>query len=94
MWPTFDDFWEAYDKKRDRTPAEKKWGSLSQKEKEAIMSHIPKYKIAQPDKQYRKDPETFLNRRAWENEIIESNGGVSKDAKRTETFAGFGHRGY
>ena len=35
------------------------------------MEHIPKYKQAQPDKKFRKNPETFLNNKSWNDEIIE-----------------------
>lgn len=74
VWPTFDDFWDLYEKKVDRKVCEPKWDKLKQPEKEAIMGHVPMYKLSQPDKQFRKDPETYLNRRSWENEIIVPNG--------------------
>ncbi len=34
------------------------------------MLYIPKYKAAQPNKQYRKNPETFLNNKSWNDELI------------------------
>jgi hypothetical protein len=34
------------------------------------MAYIPRYKLHQPDKQYRKNPATFLYQRSWEDEII------------------------
>ena len=67
---SFDKFWDLYDKKVDRSKCEPKWEKLKDSDREKIMSHIPKYKISQPDKQYRKNPETYLNRNSWENEII------------------------
>lgn len=70
--PTFDDFWDLYDKKVDRPKCEKRWNNLTGKDRQAIMIALPAYKIATPDKQYRKDPATYLNARAWENEIIQS----------------------
>lgn len=66
----FEEFWNAYDKKTGRPKSEKKWNALSLKDQEAIMEHIPKYKIAQPNKTYRKNPETFFNNRSWEDELI------------------------
>lgn len=66
----FSDFWDLYDKKVGRPKSERKWARLSVAEKEAIMEFIPRYKANQPDKQYRKNPETFLNNRAWEDELI------------------------
>lgn len=67
---SFDTFWSLYDKKVDRSACEKKWNKLSERDRKAAIDYIPKYKEAQPNKQYRKNPETYLNRRAWENEII------------------------
>lgn len=68
---SFVDFWDLYDKKVDRPKCEKRWNNLTGKDRQAIMIAIPAYKIATPDKQYRKDPATYLNARAWENEIIQ-----------------------
>jgi len=45
-------------------------GKLSQADKLKIKEYIPKYKKAQPDKKYRKNPETFLNNKSWHDEII------------------------
>lgn len=66
----FDLFWNLYDKKTGRPKSEKKWNALSLKDQEAILEYIPKYKIAQPNKTYRKNPETFFNNRSWEDELI------------------------
>jgi len=67
----FPDFWIAYDKKvGDKSKLEKKWNALKDSEREAIMAHIPKYKQSKPDKQFRKDPATYLNNKSWNDEII------------------------
>jgi hypothetical protein len=69
----FDVFWELYDKKKgERSKLISKWSKLSDQERELIMDYIPKYKIAQPDKKFRKDPQTFLNNKSWLDEIIPS----------------------
>ena len=71
IYPTFEHFWNEYDKKvGDKDKLIKKFNRLSQKDKEAIMEYLPKYKLAQPNKQYRKNPETFLNNKSWNDEII------------------------
>lgn len=68
---SFDDFWELYDKKvGNQELLIKKWLKLSDVERELAMSYIPKYKLSQPDKKYRKNPETFLNQKAWNDELI------------------------
>jgi hypothetical protein len=73
---SFDDFWNLYDKKvGDKQKLIKKWEDLKDKERELIMAHIPKYKISQPDKKYRKDPQTYLNNKSWNDEIILPNNG-------------------
>lgn len=74
VWPSFDDFWNEYDKKRSRNKAVKLWDKISQKEKEAIMEYLPGYKSATPEIQFRKDPDTFLRNRSWEDELINANG--------------------
>lgn len=65
-------FWNDYDKKVDKPKCEMKFKKLSIADREAIKEFIPKYKESQPDKQYRKNPITFLNNRSWENEIIQN----------------------
>ena len=67
---SFDEFWDLYDKKQDRPKCERLWSKLKDQERLDIMAYIPKYKQAQPDKQYRKNPQTFLNNRSWENELV------------------------
>ncbi|MEG2341440.1 MAG: hypothetical protein RSB69_11915 [Odoribacter sp.] len=69
----FDVFWELYEKKRNREKCLKLWKNLSEKERTEIIDYIPKYKKAQPDKQFRKDPVTFLNQKSWHDELIFSN---------------------
>lgn len=66
----FDMFWALYDKKRGKDKAQKLWSKLSKKDKQDALAYIPLYKQAQPDKQYRKDPETFLRNKSWKDELI------------------------
>ena len=69
LWPTFDDFWQLYDYKKGKKAAEKKWSKLKQKDKEAIMEHVPVYVQSTPDVQYRKHPATYLNQEAWHDVV-------------------------
>lgn len=67
----FDEFWNDYDKKvGDPKVVKKKWDKISKTDREKIKSYIPEYKKSQPDKQFRKNPSTFLNQKAWNDEII------------------------
>ena len=67
----FDAFWNNYDKKVGREKCEKLWKKLSQREKVECLAYIPLYVQAQPDKQYRKNPETFLRNKSWHDELIQ-----------------------
>lgn len=70
-WPTFDDFWKAYDKKRgDISKLEKKWYSISKTERKKIMAYVPAYIKDTPEKKFRKDPSTFLNQKSWNDELV------------------------
>ena len=69
VWPTFQDFYDAYGKKVGRVNAEKQWAKLKQKDKEALMQHVPLY-VKSREKKYRKDPERYLKHRTWEDELI------------------------
>ena len=75
-------FWDAYDKKVGKTKAEKLWSRLTTAEKKACLDYIPAYKQAQPDKQYRKNPETFLRNKSWNDEIIFRNGTDKQQQQR------------
>ena len=66
----FEDFWNLYDKKVDRKSAEPKWGRLTDEERIKAMKHIPLYLKEYPEKKFRKDPQTYLNNKSFDNEII------------------------
>lgn len=68
---TFERAWNLYNKKVGcKAKLEKKWNSMSLKDRKAAIEYIPLYVISQPDKQYRKNFQTFLNQRGWEDELI------------------------
>lgn len=74
VWPSFEDFWNLYDKKQDRPKCEKLWKKIDQLAREQIMLHLADYVKATPEKRYRKNPQTYLNGKCWTDEIIERNG--------------------
>lgn len=79
---SFDEFWNLYDKKvGDKDKLQKKWEALTDNERQIAMDHIPKYKIAQPEKKFRKDPQTYLNNKSFNDEIISNGVQASKSAK-------------
>ena len=68
---TFERAWNLYDKKVGcKAKLEKKWNSMSQKDRKAAIEYIPLYVIATEDKKYRKNFQTFINQRGWEDELI------------------------
>jgi len=67
----FDFFWDFYDKRvGEKGKIKKKWDKLTDEERQKAFNFIESYKIVQPDKQFRKNPETFLNNKSWNDEII------------------------
>lgn len=68
--PSFDDWWNLYQKKRGRKKAEAKWNKLSHADKIACMKATPAYVSSIADKQFQKDPCTYLNGECWNDEII------------------------
>jgi hypothetical protein len=69
--PSFDDFWNLYDKKVGKVKAEAKFNKLSSDVKERIMSTLPAFLKTITDKKYQPHPTTYLNNMRWEDEIEE-----------------------
>lgn len=70
--PSFEDFWNRYDKKIGRKKCADKWAKISNSDKELIMENLPAYLSSIRDKQYQKHPITYLNNESWHDEIITS----------------------
>ena len=85
VWPSFNDFWELYDKKQDKPKCIKKWEKINQGVREKIMEHLELYVRSTPDIQYRKNPLTYLSSESWNNEIITN--GHSTDKRKSVTEA-------
>lgn len=66
----FDTWWNIYDKKVGRAACVKKWQRLTRTEQQECIDATPAYVAATPNKQYRKNPITYLNQKAWNDEII------------------------
>jgi len=70
----FEIFWNEYDKKiGDKKKLKAKWNKLTDEERQDAMNYLDLYKQSAPDKQFRKNPETFLNNKSWNDEIINRN---------------------
>lgn len=68
---SFNEFWDLYDKKRDKKKCIAKWNKLKLEDKEAIIKIIPTYKKLKPDVQFRKDPIRFLVNEIWKDEELQ-----------------------
>ncbi|MBC8984779.1 hypothetical protein H9X96_03210 [Pedobacter sp. N36a] len=68
--PLFDQFWDIYKKKVGRDKALTKWKTLAGSDKLEILKVVPDYVKSTPDKQFRKDPITYLNGGHWKDELI------------------------
>jgi hypothetical protein len=79
---SFDIFWDLYDKKvGDKDKLKKKWDSMKDDDRSSIIEYIPKYKLIQPEKKFRKDPQTFFNNSSWNDELI-----GSSDIPKTQIY--------
>lgn len=67
----FDELWRTYNKKVGRQQAIKAFQKITHEEFDRIMAHVPEYVRLTPDKAYRKHLATYLNGRAWEDELIQ-----------------------
>lgn len=71
----FDIVWDLYGKKiGERKKLIDKWNKLTDNEQNLALTHIPKYVLSTPDKKYRKNFETYLNNKSYNDEIIQNNG--------------------
>jgi hypothetical protein len=73
IFPTFEEFWNQFDKKVGKPKCQKIWKQIRQSDRESIVDHLDKYIPSTPDKAYRKNPETYLRNRGWEDEVLEIN---------------------
>ena len=77
-------FWNQYGKKVSRDKCFKLWKKLSNRDKTEIFVVLPDYVASTPEIKYRKNPETWLRNRGWEDQIIpqkpkvDSNGPVGR----------------
>ena len=69
----FERWWSLYDKKVGKEKAKKLWDKLPCKDKKACMDYTPAYVASTSEKRFRKNPETFLRNKSWNDEIIPHN---------------------
>jgi hypothetical protein len=57
---TFDEFWDKFDKKREKKAAFRIWKKLTESEKSLMYSHIDYYLHYKPNKKFRMYPANYL----------------------------------
>jgi uncharacterized protein YdaU (DUF1376 family) len=65
----FAEFWDLYAKKTDSKKCEAKFNKLTRVEIDLIFEKLPLYIQSTPDKQYRKNPMTWLTGKCWNDEV-------------------------
>lgn len=65
----FSEFWDLYAKKTDTKKCETKFKKLTKAEIDLVFEKLPAYIASTPDKQYRKNPITWLNGKCWSDDI-------------------------
>lgn len=70
----FAEFWNLYAKKTDSKKCEAKFKRLTKAQVDLIFEKLPAYVKSTPDKQFRKNPITWLNNESWNDEIQQQAG--------------------
>ena len=68
----FEEFWDAYGKKRGKAKALKEWqkAKITDELADKLIEQAKKQVTAIPDPQFRKDPERWIKGFHWEDEIV------------------------
>jgi hypothetical protein len=66
----FEKFWNLYDKNISKDKCLIIFNKLNENEIQKIFQTLPDYLASTPDKLYRKNPESYLNNKTWNDEII------------------------
>lgn len=62
-------FWDAYSKKVGREKSFKAWSKIPESLRDHVIEKAKIYIQSTPEVKYRKNPETWLNGKCWEDEI-------------------------
>lgn len=97
IWPTFNEWWDAYDYKLDRKRCEKMWNKMSQADKELAMRHTERYvQSTFTDGRFpsRRHPGTYLHNENWHDDALIRepavvHGGQSIADKKREVLRSF-----
>ena len=65
----YEKWWQIYNKKRGKSKCMRKWAQMPKKDRRACIEATPRYVASITNKVFQKDPLTYLNGRAWEDEV-------------------------
>ena len=68
----FEDFWNTYDKKVERAKCEFLYAKIGEDDRAIIKATLPDYVASTPEVKYRKNPQTYLNGKCWNDEILKN----------------------
>ena len=87
LYPGFEDFWILYERKGSKKLTKKKWDKLPYKTKVEIMEYLPAYKASQPEEEFRKDAQSFINLETWKDKIIIKQNKNGTNQKITDRYS-------
>jgi hypothetical protein len=88
----FTSWWSLYNKKTGKEKTQAKWLKLSIEEINKCLDVVSDYVKSTPDKQFRKDPTTYLNGKHWNDEIIFKTTQQPQNPKQIDIIAELGLR--
>jgi len=83
----FNLFWNLYDKKMNKVKCYQVWRRLDDTEKKKVLAVLPDYIKSTPDKQFRKNPLTYLRNKSWEDEIIKGSKNVTNNIQSNHSYS-------
>jgi hypothetical protein len=85
----FEQWWQLYAKKIDRTKCERAWNKLSLSDQETAIQHTAIYVESTPEIKYRRNPSTYLNNKNWnDDDIIKGHTNHNQKAERNKSVWG------
>jgi hypothetical protein len=66
----FEFFWNSYNKKIDLKKCKAKFSKLKKSDVDKILETVKSYVLANKDREFRKNPLTYLNGECWNDEIV------------------------
>ena len=79
----FEMVWNIYEKKGNKKTSQAKFNKLSSNQKQLMANHLQAYVNSTPDKEFRKNLETYINQECWNDEIEVKNGRIEQRQAET-----------